>query len=58
MSKSILVVDDEPNVRLSYRMALETEGYVITEAHCGAKALEMLAAASFDLALLDVRMRD
>ena len=50
MSKKILVVDDEPNVRLSYRVALEIEGYAITEAHCGAKALDDLAAGSFELA--------
>jgi DNA-binding response OmpR family regulator len=56
MSKNILVVDDEPNVRLSYRVALEIEGYAITEAHCGAKALDDLAAGSFDLAILDMRM--
>jgi DNA-binding NtrC family response regulator len=58
MSKNILVVDDEPNVRLSYRAALETEGYAITEAHCGAKALDDLASGSFDLAILDLRMPD
>jgi DNA-binding NtrC family response regulator len=58
MSKHILVVDDEPNVRLSYRAALETEGYAITEAHCGAKALDDLAAGAFDLAILDLRMPD
>lgn len=56
MSKKILVVDDEPNVRLSYRAALEIEGYAITEAHCGAKALDDLAAGPFDLAILDMRM--
>lgn len=56
MSKQILIVDDEPNVRLSYRVALETEGYFIKEAHCGAKALDELAAGPFDLAILDMRM--
>lgn len=56
MSKNILVVDDEPNVRLSYRVALETEGYVVKQAHCGAKALDELAAGAFDLAILDMRM--
>lgn len=56
MSETILIVDDEPNVRLSYRVALETEGDVIKEAHCGARALDELATASFDLAILDMRM--
>jgi DNA-binding response OmpR family regulator len=58
MSAKILVVDDEPNVRLGYRATLEAEGYSITEAHCGAKALDDLAAGSFDLAILDLRMPD
>lgn len=56
MNRSILVVDDEPNVRLSYRVALEIEGYVIKEAHCGPKALDELATNRFDLAILDMRM--
>ncbi len=56
MNENILIVDDEHNVRLSYRAALETEGYVIKEAHCGAKALDELAADTFALAILDMRM--
>lgn len=56
MNNKILIVDDEPNVRLSYRVALETEGYVVKEAHCGAKALDELGAGFFDLAILDMRM--
>lgn len=56
MSAKVLIVDDEPNVRLSYRTALEIEGYLIKEAHCGAKALDQLASDAFDLAILDMRM--
>jgi FixJ family two-component response regulator len=56
MNAKILAVDDEPNVRLSYRVALEAEGYPIAEAHCGAKALDLLAADTFGLAILDMRM--
>lgn len=56
MSKSILIVDDEPNVRLNHRMALEIEGYTVSEAEGGASALRALARDEFDLALLDVRM--
>jgi DNA-binding response OmpR family regulator len=56
MSKKILVVDDEPNVRLSYRVALETEGYAVVEADCAGKALEQFAGNHFDLAILDMRM--
>jgi DNA-binding response OmpR family regulator len=56
MSAKILIVDDEKNVRLNYRMTLETEGYTIFEAVSGAGALEELAVRSFDLAILDMRM--
>lgn len=56
MSKRILVVDDEPNVRLNYRMTLETEGFTVVEANCGSAALDQLSSAVFDLAILDMRM--
>lgn len=56
MNNLILVVDDEPNVRLNYRMTLETEGFTVLEADCGAKALEQFATNHFDLAILDMRM--
>jgi DNA-binding NtrC family response regulator len=56
MSKRILIVDDEPNVRLSYRTALEVEGYTIQEASSAPTALEKLVAGHFDLAILDLRM--
>jgi DNA-binding NtrC family response regulator len=56
MTAKILIVDDEKNVRLNYRMTLETEGYTIFEAASGAAALEELVGGSFDLAILDMRM--
>ena len=56
MSKRILIVDDEPNVRLSYRVTLETEGLAVREADCGAKALSEFANEHFDMAILDMRM--
>ncbi len=42
MSPKILIVDDERNVRLNYRIALETEGYEVFEAVSAANALEEL----------------
>src|SRR5580704_1490842 len=49
MSNRILIVDDETNVRLNFRMTLETEGYEIFEAPSAARALRALA-------ILDLRM--
>ena len=50
----ILVVDDEPGIRESLSGVLEDEGYKTESAISGEACLEMLAAAGFDLVLLDV----
>ncbi len=55
-SKHILIVDDEPNVRLVFRTALESVGYTVAEAEDGASALEWLAQSPTDLVLLDLQM--
>jgi DNA-binding response OmpR family regulator len=54
--KRILIVDDERNVRMMYRTALETEGFEVTEAESGIMALAKLGKTRFDLAVLDLRM--
>lgn len=56
MNSAILIIDDEPNVRLSYRVTLETEGFEVREASGAAGALAELAAFKFDLIILDMRM--
>jgi FixJ family two-component response regulator len=56
MNKRILIVDDETNVRLNFRMTLETEGYEVFEVSSGEEALQSLAEHSFALAILDIRM--
>jgi DNA-binding response OmpR family regulator len=52
----ILIVDDEPNVRLLFRTALETDGYIVSEAEDGPAALADLSGDGADLVLLDLRM--
>jgi two-component system, OmpR family, response regulator len=56
MNERLLIVDDETNVRLNFRMTLETEGYEIFEAGSGEQAVQLLAKHLFTLAILDVRM--
>jgi DNA-binding response OmpR family regulator len=56
VNKNIIVVDDEPNVRLGYRITLETEGFAVHEANGPAQALEAFDEQTFDLAILDMRM--
>ncbi len=52
----VLIVDDEPNVRLVFRVALESAGYGPSEVADGPSALEALARSRVDLVLLDLRM--
>jgi len=56
MSIPILIVDDEPNVRLMYRTALAGLGYDIFEANSGESALEQFRARKYEVAILDLRM--
>lgn len=53
----VLVVDDEPDVRLVARVVLTSAGHEIIEAGSGEEALEKLATSTApDVMLLDVRM--
>lgn len=53
---TILVVDDEPQIRRVMRATLSAQGYVITEAKSGEEALESLRKERPELILLDVNM--
>lgn len=53
---NILIVDDEPNTRLMYRSALETENLLVREVDSGRNALEALETFPFDAAIVDLRM--
>jgi len=52
----ILIVDDERNVRLMYRSALETIGYDVFEADSSEEATEEFVQRQFDLAIVDLRL--
>jgi len=52
----ILLVDDDPGVRLSVRRALEFEGYDVATASDGVDALEAVTADAPDALVLDVTM--
>ncbi|HEU5325212.1 MAG TPA: response regulator [Candidatus Limnocylindria bacterium] len=53
---SVLVVDDEPDIRATVSAMLEIEGYRVTEATNGADALAVVQREEPDLILLDMRM--
>jgi two-component system, NtrC family, nitrogen regulation response regulator NtrX len=54
----ILIVDDEKNIRRTVRMVLEGEGHVVHEAGSIAEADAVLARATVDVILLDVKLGD
>lgn len=55
-SATILVVDDEPQIRRVMRTTLATNGYGVLEARTGEEALEKIRSDRPDLILLDVNM--
>ena len=54
----ILIVDDELSMREFLEVLLRREGYRITCAENGGKALDLIAQDRFDLLLLDIRLGD
>ena len=52
----VLIVDDEPNIRRTLRVALEAMGHAVEEASTGAEALRQAEARPFDVALVDLRL--
>ncbi|HEX3035190.1 MAG TPA: response regulator [Thermodesulfobacteriota bacterium] len=56
MSK-ILLVDDEPNVRLVYREVLTEKGHEVFEAESGEETFKILNSENVELVVLDIKLR-
>lgn len=56
MSAKVLVIDDEPDIRMLTRMWLELEGHTVIEAENGEDGLNLLASEKPDLTFLDIRL--
>jgi CheY-like chemotaxis protein len=56
MPKTILIVDDDPDLVLATRLVLESEGYQVEEAATGQEGLDAMKADTPDLVLMDVMM--
>jgi two-component system, NtrC family, response regulator HydG len=56
--KKILVIDDDIDICLLLSRFLTKNEYVVSTAHSGAKALEILKKEAFDLVLCDFRLGD
>jgi DNA-binding response OmpR family regulator len=55
---SILVTDDESNIRMMVRTALESDGYDVLEAATGREAIEVIKQETPQLMVLDLNMPD
>jgi CheY-like chemotaxis protein len=56
--RRVLVVDDEPTLRLGFSYALESHATQVDTASSGRQALERMKNAVYDLLILDLRMPD
>lgn len=54
----ILIVDDDPSIRMLYKEELEDEGYDVVTASSGEEALRLFEEANPDLVTLDILMPD
>src|SRR6266545_7045370 len=54
----ILVVDDDPEVRMATRDFLSSKGYEVAAAEGGREAIRLIEASPPDVVLLDVAMPD
>ncbi|MFC3039631.1 response regulator [Virgibacillus xinjiangensis] len=56
MEKEILVVDDQPGIRLLLQDLLVNEGYQVTIGETGKEAWDLICSHTFALAILDYRL--
>src|SRR6202142_4028689 len=56
MSGRILVVEDDERIRSSMRLALEGEGYDVSDVASGEEALDVFADSPPDVALIDIML--
>jgi DNA-binding response OmpR family regulator len=56
MKKTILIVDDEKEIRELLRLYIEKDGYLVIQAENGLEALKQAASSRIDLAVIDIMM--
>src|SRR5882757_10144783 len=52
----VLIVDDDPGIRRTTRIALETSGHAAADAPSGQRGLKMIEEENFDVCFLDVQL--
>lgn len=58
MTKTVLIVDDEPNMLITLSDILNLEGFDVSVADDGSQAIEIIGSRQFDIILLDYKMPD
>ena len=56
--QTVLIVDDEPDVRWALSMILRRNGFAVSQAGSGGEAMHYLAKSACDLILLDAKLGD
>jgi len=56
VTKSVLIIEDEPNIVESLTFLLERAGFTVTSEIDGSKALSVIAALAPDVVILDVML--
>lgn len=56
MKQTILIVDDEKEIRELLRLYIEKDGYCVAQAENGLEALKQVRTAQIDLAVIDIMM--
>jgi len=56
MPTTVLIVEDDPGIRLILRTALQDEGFTCIEAESGEEGLALATTQEIDLALVDLRL--
>jgi len=54
----ILVVDDDENIRMVFKMNLEDRGYEVDSAANGQEALDKASRGFYNIALIDIKLPD
>ena len=57
-AQTVLIVDDEPDVRWALAMILRRNGFMVSQAGSGGEAMHYLAKSVCDLILLDAKLGD
>src|SRR5688500_3946504 len=56
MTLSVLLVEDDEHIRQALGLALDDEGFAVTDAVSGEDALDLLRTTTFDVVLLDLML--